>query len=303
MSSLHDITPLDILGPSYNIYRYTDQIYKIVHFKRPRPLCDRIKGSSRNRKGNNNKIAPAVSRARKTVLECALCNEWDWFATFTLDKSKHDRFDLSVFEKKFKQWIRDLRKSTGAAIAYLLVPELHEDGAWHMHGLLRDVPGLVSFRSLAAAGGRFPSKLIKGDFYDWPGYSSKFGFCSLGRIRDHVACSFYISKYITLDLGDSAIPVGGHLYYVVQGLNRSTLHGSVVGESDYLNNFCGQHYQFCDVGFTSSWQNYDWTFALDEICPSYEPLLSPPVESYELDPVCPEWYVMQEVVQQCIENF
>lgn len=39
LSSLVSNPPPPLVGPNYNIYRFTDQIYKIVHFKSPKVYC------------------------------------------------------------------------------------------------------------------------------------------------------------------------------------------------------------------------------------------------------------------------
>ena len=100
--------PPDLVRADYSVYRYTDQIYKIIRFKAtalPLGLRDHSKFEK-----HDAKLPAALSRARKVVLELALCNTWEYFCTFTLSKDKHDRYDLQGWHKKFTQWLRDLRK-------------------------------------------------------------------------------------------------------------------------------------------------------------------------------------------------
>lgn len=294
--------PLALVGPSYNIYSYTDQIYKIVHFKRPRLLVDMQKDLDRSRKGGTKKLDSAISRAHKVVLELALCNKWDWFATFTLDKTKYDRYNLDSWYKDFSQWIRDQRKATGAEIRYVLVPEMHKDGAWHIHGLLSGLPPVSLFSELRAAGWRVPSKLVNGGYFCWTQYHAKFGFNSLGIIRNPVACAFYISEYIGKDLSGSSIAVGKHLYYASRGLNRSVLHGYVYGDCPDLDRFLVNKYEWCETGFTQVSDHLDWTFALDLIDGPFGP---GEVVDYGLEPE-PEfsdWFDMIEGIQDCLEGF
>jgi len=66
-----------------------------------------------------------------------MCNDWTHFITCTLDKDKYDRYNLPVFQKDLSQFLRNQRKKYKAEIKYLLIPEQHKDGAWHMHGLLQ----------------------------------------------------------------------------------------------------------------------------------------------------------------------
>ena len=255
--------PSVVLGPSYNLYQFNHNLFKIVHFKSP---LVRVKGAhevDRSVKGNERKLDQAIARAKRVVLEKALCNDWDWFGTFTLDKTKYDRNDLDKFYKDFTQFIRDQRKKTGAPLRYMLIPEMHKDGAWHMHGLLYGVPDTVSFRSMRDSGVFVPNKLVWNDYHNWPAFLDKFGFCSLGRIRSSEGSGFYITKYVGKALKDSSISVGRHLYYASVGLSRALLRGEVYGESSWLDQFTVNHYDFCDIGMARSDRGFDWDYAMD----------------------------------------
>lgn len=283
--------PAPLVGPDYNIYRYTDQIYKIVHFKVPRvyAVSDEI---DRSRKGSEKKIAPAISRAKRIVLELALCNPWEWFGTFTLDKEKYDRYNLQKFYKDFSQWLRDQRKKTGCSVRYVIIPELHGDGAWHLHGLFSGLPGLESFQSLSAQGWNVPLRLIQGGYSCWVDYHKKFGYCSLGAIKNPVACAFYITKYVGKSFEDSGIDVGGHLYRASQGLSRADYHESVFGWYEELNDFCSNKYEFVETGFTSLKDGCDWTFGLEYL--KFEPLETDSVEVSEMTSMFEECFGVQQ---------
>lgn len=264
--------PPDLVRADYSVYRYTDQIYKIIRFKAtalPLGLRDHSKFEK-----HDAKLPAALSRARKVVLELALCNTWEYFCTFTLSKDKHDRYDLQGWHKKFTQWLRDLRKK-GYNIQYLLVPERHPtSGAWHMHGFMSGVSDmLVTFQEERKMGLKVTNKLVNGGFWDWPEYREKFGFCSFGFIRDRVAVSFYVVKYLTKDLQADSMAVGLHLYYASQGLNRSEKHAEIFGNCSYLNQFLENDYEFCETGMTQTKHKLGWEFAL---------------EYMDFDPLCPQ---------------
>lgn len=247
------------IGPSYKIYRYKENIYKIVHFKSTAPRLG-IRDHSKFEK-HESKLDASVSRARRMVLEYALCNDWKYFCTFTIGGSRHD---LTGWLKQFLQYIRDLRKKHQISIQYLLVPEQHQDGAWHMHGLFSDItPLLVSFQGYWDNGVDVPYKLVAGQYYDWPDYSSKFGFCSFGDIADDVAVAFYITKYVSKSISKDTQQIGKHLYFASRGLNRSTFHGDVYYDCAYLNRFLVNHYDFCDTGMTHVKDGCTWNFAME----------------------------------------
>ena len=262
--------PPALVGPDYNIYRFTDQIYKVVKFKKPRNL---ISGPKKSKPKNNEcpveKLDAALSRARRAVLEYALCNDWKYFCTFTLDKEKYDRFNLDKWHKDFCQWIRDQRKKakkTGQDldIPFLLVPEMHQNGAWHMHGLFGDItPLLIPFYCQRQQGLNVPDNLVDGGFFNWPDYQRKFGFCSFGLIQNKVACGFYVSKYISKNLQDTCQGYGCHTYYPSRGLNRATLHGSVFSGCDFLDSFLVNDFEWVKTGMTSVHQGCTWDFAFE----------------------------------------
>jgi len=104
-----------------------------------------------------------------------------------VDKTKFDRFDLDRYQQRLSQFIRDKRKAYGTQVQYLLIPEHHADGAWHVHGLISVLPD-TSVRRFRPPE---PWKLVNSDYLNWPDYMDKFGFCSLGPVRYPVGTAFY----------------------------------------------------------------------------------------------------------------
>lgn len=284
--------PLGLALPDYHIQQYTEQIYKIIKFKRP---MGNLEGFYYARNSENTvKHDSSYSRACRCVLDYALCNSWDYFFTGTIDKSKFDRFDLDTFDKKFKQWIRDQRKKyIGHDFAFLVVPEHHDDGAWHLHGLLRGLPfdRLQLFDPV-----RHPLKLCNGVYRYWEDYNAKFGFSSVAPIKSPVRCAFYIQKYVSKDLSKRAEDIGKHLYSHSQGLNSSFLKAEIFGSRPDLDKYLTNNYEFCRTGITHLDDNLDWTFALD--FDTAISLASEDLQSYvDIDPVSldPEVYEQLEM--------
>lgn len=253
-----------LVKPTYNIYQL-GSIFKVVKFKNTLvTLTSHLDKCTRDECNHYDaKLASSLSRTRKLLLEKALCNPWDWFCTFTLDKTKYKRDDLPKFREDFTQFIRDERKR-GSPLSYLLVPELHKDmESWHIHGFLCGDPGLITFKEYRKLGNKCPSRLIRDGFYTWPRYQDKFGFCSLGRIRSHVRSAFYISKYMSKDNARLVSSLGSKMYYPSQGLNTAVKHGEIYGNSSYLDKFLERDFEFCQVGMTRVSDRLDWTFGLD----------------------------------------
>ena len=172
------------------------------------------------------RLANNLSRARTTIFELALCNDWEYFITLTLDPKKYDRTNLPLFRKDLSRFIRNYRAKYNANIRYLLIPENHKDGAWHMHGFLTGLP--ESHLRLFTLDEHLPyyirRKLEAGQsVFEWEAYRKKFGFCDIEPIRNLEATSKYVTKYVTKAFHSGVIEAGGHLYYASQKLNRSTV--------------------------------------------------------------------------------
>ena len=58
----------------------------------------------------------------------------------------------------------------------------------------------------------------KHGYLDWEGYSKKFGYISLDKIKNHEACSKYITKYISKDMSAKNRELNAKLYYNSRGL-------------------------------------------------------------------------------------
>lgn len=251
------------VSPLYTIHQFRADIFKVVAFKRRSGLEDTVFLHDREDDNHNDtKLDNNFSRARSMVLQYALCNLWTYFFTGTLDKAKYDRFDLPTYMGDLSQWIRDKRKAYNAKFQVLLVPEHHDDGAWHIHGLLYGLPAhvLCDFQPPA------PRKLIEGGFLNWPDYQAKFGYCSLAPIRDPIATAFYISKYVSKDLSRRAGDLGKHLYFHSRPLRKAEKASDVYFPNRGLDDLCVHDYDFCRTGmvfdapwyFPMAWDGADW---------------------------------------------
>ena len=158
-----------------------------------------------------------IRRAKNVIFELAMCNEWEYFCTFTIDEQKYDRENLKNYYKDFSKWINNLKTKKGYNIRYILIPELHSDKkSWHMHGLMSGIP--KDELSLFKKGS--PIKLIEKGYKNWERYQNKFGFCSFDKVKSHEKVSNYITKYITKDMLNCVSEVGCHMYYATKGLKR-----------------------------------------------------------------------------------
>lgn len=248
------------VAPLYTIKYYNEHLYRVVKrlcdAHRPISLCDRSR-----KEDSLTKFDSALSRAKNIVRELALCNEWEYFVTLTFDKAKWDRYDLQARVKELMQWLQNLNKEN-KRIRYLLVPEFHEDGAVHFHGLMSGIDA-------SARPDWWPysvNRKADGTYYDcWKEYSARYGFSSVEPVRDMVAVGFYVSKYITKSLAEKADFKGVHTYYRSHGLSRAVEIGSTYATNRTLDKACKFSNTFYSFGFFKCDEFVDALCLCDEV--------------------------------------
>lgn len=258
---------LDVFRPTESKYinncsflkQYSWNKYKLVTLKssikasgyeeEKNPLYDAEGKYSRDK--NEEKLDNSISRTKSKIYEYALCNDFEYFVTLTLDSKKIDRSDVNNYIKKLGQYIRDIRKSTGQKIEYILIPEKHADDLnWHMHGLMKGLQDLREYNESENIPRRMKDKIKKYreenlNLFEWVGYSEKFGFNCVEPIRNKDACSRYITKYISknIDNDKGITEKNKKKYYASRGLktSKNIKKGVIPTENiiyDFENEYC-----------------------------------------------------------------
>ena len=207
---------------------------------------------SRERKpdtDNEAKLANNIIRSKTTILQLALCNKWEWFGSMTLDPAKYNRYDLDKFKTDLPQFLRNLRKKYKSKITYLLVPERHKDGAWHMHGFFSGIPREALSEFKPGQYDKTLKKLKDNNYLNWSDYAKKFGFVSLGAIRDPIKTAKYITKYITKDLATAVGGFGAHMHFATQKLARAENVAVYYEYEPELEKYCTYETEFCNLGW------------------------------------------------------
>ena len=211
--------------------KFNDGFYKLIWCASVRkrnfvPVKEKNTPVVRSRDPTLAKLDNSISRSKSRVYEIAYCNEWDWFFTGTLSpKLVNYRYDLDLFIKDLGKFINNYNsRNPDYKVKYLLIPEQHDDGAWHIHGLISGINPKDIF-------------INENGYYSWKQYHNKFGYMSFSRIKSLTRVSGYITKYISKFLG-TEIQYNKHCYYCSKGLKRAdvlfTGHFDVEGiEWDY----------------------------------------------------------------------
>lgn len=165
-------------------------------------------------------------RARSTIEQLGACNPWEYFVTFTISPEKYDRYDFSVFYKAFSKFCNNYKQRKGTKFQYVFVPEMHRDGAWHLHGLINGLP--VDHLRPFSLDERLPTyirdKLRQGQqLYEWPAFSKKFGYTIVEPLRDPEHAALYITKYIGKGFSNDNRFKNARLFMPSLGLKRAEL--------------------------------------------------------------------------------
>lgn len=151
----------------------------------------------------------SASRAKQKIYEISRNEIWEWFVTLTLSPQKVDRFNYGECCKKVSQWLNNLRKKC-PDLKYIVVPEEHEKGGYHFHGLFSGISeDMISYSG--------HDHYKTGDkIYNLASY--KFGWSTMTKVKNNEACVKYLTKYITKDLIQST--KGRKKYWVSRNVER-----------------------------------------------------------------------------------
>ena len=160
----------------------------------------------------------ARRRAAAKVREIALCTEFKYFVTLTLDAARVDRYDISAIMRKVSAWLDNNVRRHG--LAYVLVPELHKDGAVHFHGFFNAALPVTDSGTLSVTGSKKPRKprsaaqraewLASGGHvvYNLPGWPLGFS-TAIELYGGYAAAVGYVCKYVRKQQSK----IGGRWYY------------------------------------------------------------------------------------------
>lgn len=171
-------------------------------------------------------VERAARRAASKLRDLALCNDFRWFVTLTLDQEKIDRYDVKEITKKLNTWLDNQVRRIG--LKYVLVAERHQDGAIHFHGFVNDVPGFVPSGTWKVPGHKKPIKpRSEAQRRRWAEAGADAGFhevfnwerwplgftTAIQLYGDYHAAVSYVCKYIRKQTYDAGGKIGGRWYY------------------------------------------------------------------------------------------
>ena len=147
--------------------------------------------------GKNNTFSKdSLSRAKSKIREYALNKNFNAFCTFTFSPRDWDRSDFNACKKAITEYMyRDMKLTS-----WLLVPELHQDGSIHFHGLIYIDKKLCTY-------GYTKASVVGVSFqhYYLPCVNEKFGrndiqFFEMEDRFSAICAVSYICKYLSKDV-------------------------------------------------------------------------------------------------------
>ena len=179
-------------------------------------------------------LARSARRARQLLYDLCWCNpQLEWFVTLTLDSERvGDRYDVAGQSKRLTRWLDNQVRRKG--LAYIVVPELHKDGAIHWHGLLSSgglryedsgcvirPEGGVPIRPRSAA--EYSRLIDSGAHKVYNLRNWRFGYSTAVQLYGRREAAIgYVAKYITKAQSSGLGHIGGRWY----------LRGGILREPD-----------------------------------------------------------------------
>lgn len=198
---------------------------------------DRLNSSELDiKKVSDRERSDNIRRSIQKVFDIGMLNDFKYFITWTLDKSKINRYDPIEVSKKVKIFLKNM--SLRHNLVYILIPEHHKDGAIHMHGLISGDMEFIDSGKTTNSG-----RII----YNMPQW--KYGWSTAIEIYDQPdrVCK-YITKYITKDCSDKIF--GNYYYAGGNGLVREPrkivfdLPYNLIDSKEYLSKICGIGFKY-----------------------------------------------------------
>lgn len=175
----------------------------------------------------SNTRSDSLKRSKGKIFDIALSNEWDYMITLTLDAKRIDRYDPKEIIMPFRKWLNNMVFRYG--MKYLIVPEYHEDGAIHFHGLVKssdDSLKLVDSGTVKVPNIKKPIKVSTAKRKKIPPsewrtvfnlQSYTLGYSSAVRIDNNVEA---VSKYMTKYTCKNFQKIFGKSFFAGGGVNR-----------------------------------------------------------------------------------
>lgn len=166
----------------------------------------------------------SLSRSRRRIKDILLCNDFQYFATLTVDSKNCDRFSLQEVQDNLKKICKKIKRNN-SDFKYLFVTEKHENGAFHFHGMIKNLPVYQNKYGYLSCT-----------------YFDELGYNSFSVIKDYNKAVNYILKYITKKCIRNE---NNQIFFCSRGLKRPSEElmiptdlTEIFGKNVFINEYC-----------------------------------------------------------------
>lgn len=157
-----------------------------------------------------------ISRTKNKIKSYILANDWNYFATWTVDSKLCDRYSLQFTQDKMHKLMKKYKRKY-KDFKFIFITENHKDGAFHFHGVVSG----MSTDDLYLNKNNYLSSHI----FD------ELGFNSFSKIVNINGTANYILKYITKHCIKNE---HNQVYFCSRGLKSSTSYSVNINCEDDL---------------------------------------------------------------------
>lgn len=203
--------------------------------------------NDKQKQDNRIKSMTSIYRAKNTIYDLITSNIWEYFVTITFNptQAKEQQLDLTnpiEVQKFLAKFINNQNRKSNTKIEYVLIPEYHNNGNAHFHGVMRGINKkdlkqalnnqefmkddngniLVDDNNNPIPNKYYQTPLIRqgNPVYNWQPFS-KYGFTDFEEIRNKSRIGSYCTKYVNKELEERINEFGAHLYICSKKLSRS----------------------------------------------------------------------------------
>ena len=178
--------------------RFIDEnVWVDMEYEKMLPIVEKKLAEEKGKKDFANDMR-SFRRTRQNVYEIARGSNWELFVTLTI-ADEDIRNNLDEAKKRVSKRINNIKNQKGLGFKYILIAERHPtSGAWHFHGLFKDIRSLKLTRAINPHTGQ---KIVKNGLqvYNMPDFDS-VGFTTATFVQDNAKVVKYILKYVTKEM-------------------------------------------------------------------------------------------------------
>lgn len=239
--SLYEVNSKKYKKPNYIYFNLKKIIagdferYKIFQYPVIVPLNNGYTGERGKAKNPDKSIRHSMARARQKIFDYIMSNDFEYWATQTFNSQVIDRFNLDEIVRRYNQKLWNLKRRKYFNLKWLIVPEMHQNSAWHLHMLISGIPK----SKIVYSGYDYynKNKNFSRKVYNWVDMIN-FGFNDYVYIADiepleKFRIALYIIKYITKDLIKNRF--NKKIYWVSKDLKEPLIVNYLVKDLEKFN--------------------------------------------------------------------